>query len=185
MSSPIGLLFVARTVRGLRFLEFMDRKSIKRMIARHSSDLPDATWEPSLLELKQEVDQLEAYFAGALTDFQVPFDLVGSDFQQSVWKALLRIPYAETTTYGEIARVIRQPKAARAVGLANNQNPVAIVIPCHRVIGANKSLTGYGGGLHRKRWLLQHEARFAKLGAAESDLFASVAGRSGGRRDPR
>jgi methylated-DNA-[protein]-cysteine S-methyltransferase len=185
MSSPIGLLFIARTERGLRYLEFMDRKSIKRMIARHAAELPDATWEPSLLELKPVVDQLEAYFCGAMTRFEVPLDVVGSDFQRLVWKELLQIPYAETRTYGEIAKAIGQPRSARAVGLANNQNPIAVVVPCHRVIGANGSLTGYGGGLTRKKWLLQHEARFAKLGSDQVDLFTAVAGRSGGRKEPR
>src|SRR5437867_2380089 len=87
----------------------------------------------------------------------------GTPFQHGVWRALLDIPFAETRSYGEIARTIGQPRSARAVGLANNQNPIAIIVPCHRVIGAGGSLVGYGGGVHRKKWLLQHELRFATL----------------------
>jgi O-6-methylguanine DNA methyltransferase len=161
--APLGLLFLARTEHGLRYLEFMDRKSIRRMIARHEADNPDATWEASLLELKPVVDQLESYFCGTLTEFTVPVDAVGSEFQLSVWRALCRIPYAHTASYGEIAKRLGRPRAARAVGLANHDNPIALIIPCHRVVGADGSMVGYGGGLPRKKWLLQHEARFGRL----------------------
>jgi len=181
MSSPIGLLFLARSEKGLRYLEFMDRKSIKRMVARHAGADPEATWAPSLLGLKEVVDQLDAYFCGALTDFDLPLDALGTDFQRAVWKELRNIPYAETRSYGQVARAIKQPRAARAVGLANNQNPISIVVPCHRVIGANGSLTGYGGGVQRKRWLLQHEARFSKMAGQSGDLFIAGAGRVGRR----
>ena len=169
MSSPVGLLFLARTERGLRFVEFMDRRSLKRTFATHAEAVPDAQWVPSLLELKPVVDQLDAYFCGNRTAFDLPLDVAGSDFQLSVWRALCRIPYAETRSYGQIAKAVGRPGAARAVGLANNQNPVAIIIPCHRVIGADGSLVGYGGGLPRKRRLLDLEARFARLlGRSES-----------------
>ncbi len=176
MSSPLGLLFLAGTERGLRFLEFMDRKSLKRTLADHAPQVPEAKWEPSLLELKPVVDQLDGYFCGNVTEFRLPLDLVGSDFQRQVWAALLKIPYGETRTYGQVAKAIGQPRAARAVGLANNQNPVAIVVPCHRVIGADGSLTGYGGGLPRKRKLLELEARFAHLAGRSLELFAPPAG---------
>jgi methylated-DNA-[protein]-cysteine S-methyltransferase len=109
--------------------------------------------------LARAVEQLEAYFAGELTDFDLEVDLQGTPFQRRVWAALREIPYGETVSYGELARHVGQPGAARAVGLANNRNPLAIVVPCHRVIGADGSLTGYGGGLERKAWLLEHEAR--------------------------
>lgn len=184
MSSPVGLLFLARSERGLRHLEFMDRKSIKRLIARHADPESGDTWEASLLTLKPIVDQLEAYFCGALTDFTIPLDPVGTDFQRQVWKALLKIPYGETRSYGDVARAIDQPRSARAVGLANNQNPIAIVVPCHRVIGANGSLTGYGGGMQRKRWLLQHETRFTQAAVKPTVLPASAA-RSTSRRASR
>ncbi len=163
MSSPLGLLFLARSPKGLRYLEFMDRKSLKRMVSSHAHEHPDAKWEPSLLELKDVSEQLTAYFDGGLQEFDAPLDPVGSDFQRKVWNALQAIPFGETRSYREIGTRIRQPKATRAIGLANNQNPIAIVIPCHRVIGADGSLTGYGGGMHRKRWLLAHESRQRRL----------------------
>jgi methylated-DNA-[protein]-cysteine S-methyltransferase len=103
--------------------------------------------------------QLDAYFDGDLTSFDLPLTLDGSPFQQTVWAALQDIPYGETTSYGELARHIGQPSASRAVGLANGRNPVSIVVPCHRVIGADGSLTGYGGGMDRKRFLLALEQR--------------------------
>jgi methylated-DNA-[protein]-cysteine S-methyltransferase len=185
MSSPLGLLFLAGGESGLMHVEYMDRKSIKRMIAGRADKYPGATWEPSLLDLKDAVDQLEGYFCGALTRFDLELSPTGTDFQRLVWKELLKIPFGETRTYGQIAKAIKQPKSARAVGLANNQNPLAIVVPCHRVIGANKSLTGYGGGVQRKRWLLEHEARFAKQGETDADLFTAASARTGTKRDSR
>jgi methylated-DNA-[protein]-cysteine S-methyltransferase len=177
MSSPVGLLFVARTERGLRYLQFMERKSLKRMIATHDAEVPAATWEPSLLGLKPYVDQLEQYFSGDRTRFTLPLDLAGSPFQLEVWNALREIPYGDTRSYADIARAVKQPRASRAVGLANNQNPVAIVVPCHRVIGAHGDLVGYAGGLQRKKWLLDHEARFARPVGRTGDLFmAATAG---------
>jgi methylated-DNA-[protein]-cysteine S-methyltransferase len=180
---PIGLLFLARTAQGLRYLEFMNRRSLKRMIASHREEYPDAKWEPSLLELKGVTEQLESYFLGNLREFEIPLDLKGSEFQVKVWNALRGIPFAETRTYGEIANAVQQPRAARAVGLANHDNPVAIVVPCHRVIGADRSLTGYGGGVHRKRWLLELEARHGQPVGRTGDLFAAAG--SGGRRTSR
>jgi O-6-methylguanine DNA methyltransferase len=174
MSSPLGLLFLARSERGLRYLEFMDRKSLKRMIESHREHAPGATWDPSLLDLKPVVEQLETYFSGMLTRFDLPLDPQGSEFQHEVWKRLLEIPFGRTRAYGEIARDLGQPGAARAVGLANNRNPVAIVIPCHRVVGADGALTGYGGGMPRKRWLLDHEAHIQRL-----DLGPPVPSRTG------
>ena len=102
--------------------------------------------------------QLAEYFAGGRTAFDVPLALQGTDFQRRVWEALLEIPYGETVSYGELARRIESPRAVRAVGLANGRNPVAVIVPCHRVIGANGTLTGYGGGIERKRLLLELEA---------------------------
>src|SRR5206468_9411601 len=163
-----------RTDRGLRYLQFMERKSLKRMIAARSVTMPEAIWEPSLLDLKDVVEQLDAYFNGMLHDFDLPLDPVGSEFQHKVWNALRQIPFGETRSYGQIAKTIRQPKASRAVGLANNQNPIAIIVPCHRVIGANGSMTGYGGGLPRKRWLLDHEARFAAIQPTIQEMFVGA-----------
>jgi methylated-DNA-[protein]-cysteine S-methyltransferase len=166
---PIGLLFAATTERGLRYIEFMDRKSLKRMIASHATENPGAVWEPSVRELRPLGEQLEHYFCGTLRSFQVPLDPAGSEFQLAVWRALREIPYGETRSYGEIARVIGDPRAARPVGLANNQNPLAIVVPCHRVIGADGKLVGYSGGLLRKKALLALETRFRPMQALDGD----------------
>jgi methylated-DNA-[protein]-cysteine S-methyltransferase len=101
--------------------------------------------------------ELKEYFAGQRTEFEVPLTLVGTPFQQRVWTALQDIPYGATTSYGELADRLGQPTASRAVGLANGKNPISIIVPCHRVVGASGSLTGYGGGLERKRYLLDFE----------------------------
>jgi methylated-DNA-[protein]-cysteine S-methyltransferase len=170
MSSPVGLLFIARTERGVRFLEFLDRRSLKRTFALHAEAVPEAQWVPSLLELKPVVDQLDAYFCGNRTDFDLPLDVQGSDFQRKVWRALCAIPFGKTRSYGQVAKAVGQPGAARAVGLAAHENPVAIVVPCHRVIGADGKLTGYAGGLPRKKKLLDLEARFS--GMENGELFA-------------
>ncbi|WP_205874081.1 methylated-DNA--[protein]-cysteine S-methyltransferase [Mycobacterium camsae] len=128
----------------------------------------DQTYEPSRADwildesvFCDAVNQLDAYFAGDLRDFDVRLQLRGTEFQRRVWKALLAIPYGETRSYGQIADQIGAPGAARAVGLANGHNPVAIIVPCHRVIGAAGKLTGYGGGLDRKQTLLTLEKRRA------------------------
>jgi methylated-DNA-[protein]-cysteine S-methyltransferase len=107
--------------------------------------------------LPQAVRQLGEYFAGNRLDFDLPLRLQGTEFQQRVWRALTEIPYGATWSYGELAKRIGNPNASRAVGLANGRNPISILVPCHRVIGADGSLTGYGGGLERKQWLLAHE----------------------------
>jgi methylated-DNA-[protein]-cysteine S-methyltransferase len=103
------------------------------------------------------IEQLEEYFKGDLKDFDVPLAMAGTEFQRRVWTELRNIPYGETTTYGELAERLGQPTAARAVGLANGKNPISIIVPCHRVIGSTGNLTGYGGGLPRKRYLLSFE----------------------------
>jgi methylated-DNA-[protein]-cysteine S-methyltransferase len=110
--------------------------------------------------------QLAAYFAGELTAFDLPLAPRGTDFQQRVWGALRAIPYGATTSYGELARRLGDPHATRAVGAANGRNPLSIVVPCHRVIGADGALTGFGGGIERKRWLLAHEQRHAPAAPA-------------------
>jgi len=121
-------------------------------------------WEPSArrhtdpVGLQQLSDELIAYFGGNLRAFTCPVDMRGTPFQREVWAALLAIPFGETRSYADIAAAIGRPKAVRAVGAANGANPVPVVVPCHRVIGANGTLTGFGGGLDLKRWLLNHEA---------------------------
>jgi methylated-DNA-[protein]-cysteine S-methyltransferase len=147
IDSPIGPLTLAGRESGLTNLRMVDQ-----------TYEPSRTgWSPNSRAFNEAVDQLHAYFAGKLTDFEIELDLRGTEFQRRVWKALLTIPYGETRSYGEIAEQIGAPGAARAVGLANGHNPIAIIVPCHRVIGANGSLTGFGGGLGRKRTLLELE----------------------------
>ncbi|HEX4405519.1 MAG TPA: methylated-DNA--[protein]-cysteine S-methyltransferase [Polyangia bacterium] len=122
---------------------------------------PPREWSRDDRRLRPAARQLAAYFAGTRTTFDVPLAPRGTDFRRAVWDELLRIPYGETTTYGELARRLGKPAAQRAVGGANHHNPIAIIIPCHRVIGADGSLTGYGGLMSRKRVLLDLEARVA------------------------
>ena len=101
--------------------------------------------------------QIDGYFAGRRTVFDLPLDLRGTDFQRRVWKQLLTVPFGQTATYPDIALALGNPQAVRAVGAANGQNPVSVIVPCHRIIASNGKLTGYGGGLWRKEWLLRHE----------------------------
>jgi methylated-DNA-[protein]-cysteine S-methyltransferase len=133
------------------------------LVALHLNDAgaPPAPDPPSPL-LARTRAQLEEYFAGSRRTFDLPLSPRGTAFQRAVWRALSAIPFGVTRTYGEIAAAVGKPSASRAVGAANGQNPIAIVVPCHRVIGADGTLTGYGGGLPIKEWLLRHE------GAAET-----------------
>ncbi|MEQ8274619.1 MAG: methylated-DNA--[protein]-cysteine S-methyltransferase [Deltaproteobacteria bacterium] len=131
-------------------------------------DLPNRVEEPVTGPtdhpvLRAAVHELRAYFEGALQKFETPFELDGTEFQRLAWNALVEIPYATTRSYAEQARAIGRPTATRAVGAANGKNPIPIIVPCHRVLGANGSLTGFGGGVKVKRWLLDHEARHAGL----------------------
>lgn len=153
IDSPIGLLTLAGRGSALTNLRMVDQ----------TYEPSRAGWSPDPAAFPDAVEQLDAYFAGELTDFDVELDLRGTEFQRRVWNALLTIPYGETRSYGEIAEQIGAPGSARAVGFANGHNPIAIVVPCHRVIGASGSLTGYGGGLDRKRTLLGLEKRAANL----------------------
>ncbi|MEV7521985.1 methylated-DNA--[protein]-cysteine S-methyltransferase [Streptomyces sp. NPDC091371] len=125
-----------------------------------------ATEEP----FPEVVRQLAAYFAGELTVFDLPLRLEGTDFQRSVWDQLVRIPYGETWSYGELAANLGKPNASRAVGLANGKNPVGIIVPCHRVIGASGGMTGYGGGVERKVRLLEFEAAGSAAGVAQTTI---------------
>jgi methylated-DNA-[protein]-cysteine S-methyltransferase len=119
---------------------------------------PDQNWREDAAPFRDVRKQLDAYFAGELTVFDLPLSLRGTEFQQRVWTALIKIPFGTTWSYAGLAQRVGNAKASRAVGLANGRNPIPIIVPCHRVIGANGTLTGYGGGLPRKQWLLAHEA---------------------------
>jgi methylated-DNA-[protein]-cysteine S-methyltransferase len=147
VSSPLGDLVVSGDGERVTGLAFADSRKADAVELSQRDDTAFADL----------AEQLRAYFAGELTRFTVNLAPHGTEFQQRVWTALQQIPFGATTTYGTLAAELGDPRAMRAVGLANGRNPIAIVIPCHRVIGADGSLTGYGGGMHRKQWLLAHE----------------------------
>jgi methylated-DNA-[protein]-cysteine S-methyltransferase len=148
--SPIGKLFLSSDGEAVTGL-YMDVPNSP--LAGSAGSSRQAVPSP----LAAAAVQLAEYFAGERRAFALPLSLAGTPFQREVWRALTEIPYGETVSYGELARRIGNPRGQRAVGLANNRNPVSIIVPCHRVIGADGSMTGYGGGLERKRWLLAHE----------------------------
>lgn len=163
IQSPVGeLLMIADTTGTLRVLEFHDQSDRWRpTLARRFKDA-ELTEKPGAFG---HAKILARYFEGEVEAIDAMATAgEGTEFQRTVWKALRTIPAGSTLSYGALARQIGQPSATRAVGLANGANPIAIVVPCHRVIGSDGSLTGYGGGLERKRWLLAHEARHAGIG---------------------
>ena len=163
MDSPVGPLEVARRGPSVTHILFVDDDVAMLPSAMGSSTPGDAV-------LAEAQRQLRAYFDGELENFDLPLAPTGTVFQRRVWHELEQIPYGETASYGEIAaRLGLAPSASRAVGTANGSNPIAIVVPCHRVIGANGTLTGYAGGLHRKRYLLDLESR-----ATQPQLFADA-----------
>lgn len=155
MPSPVGELLLVASDTGLVAVRF-ERN-------RHGGDLrassaPPASTSPAEARVLDAArSQLGEYFAGARTDFDLPLDLPGTPFQRRVWAALGEIPFGQTVSYLELARRTGDVKAVRAVGAANGRNPIPIIVQCHRVIGANGSLVGFGGGLERKQWLLEHE----------------------------
>jgi len=154
IESPLGPLLLAADEAGLRSIEFVNA-------SRPAS--PDPAWHEDFERLQEAARQLRAYFAGELETFDLPLAPAGTAFQLAVWHRLCEIPYGETISYGELARRLGNPNASRAVGLANGANPIPIVIPCHRVIGSNGKLTGYGGGLPIKEKLLALERRQLRL----------------------
>jgi len=151
--TPVGLLALVASDRGLRAVLWPKLSPQRAGISPRPRRDPD---HPILRRTAQELDE---YFAGSRTSFDLPLDLVGTRFQLAAWRSLAQIPFGATTTYGRQAAALGIPTAARAVGAANGANPVCIVLPCHRVIGADGSLTGFGGGLPVKQWLLDHEAQ--------------------------
>lgn len=153
LPSPVGELLLVANDRALIGVSFASNKR-----GRPRGAIP-ARWQRDDAALAEARQQLDEYFAGERIDFDLVLEPTGSPFQQRVWSLLREIPYGETTSYGQVARRANQPNAARAVGLANGSNPIPVIVPCHRVIGADGSLTGFGGGLDRKRWLLAHEQR--------------------------
>lgn len=154
IESPVGPLLLVADEAGLREILFVN--------GRHHPQ-PDPAWKHDPEPFKESIEQLQDYFAGKREDFDLPLAPEGTPFQQKVWKRLCGIPFGETVSYGEIAKQIGNPQASRAVGLANGSNPIPIVIPCHRVIGSNGNLTGYGGGLPIKEKLLALERKQPRL----------------------
>lgn len=151
-------MYAGATEQGICFVEFIDRIKLDKELARLSKEL-DAALEPGDNEHLQQLEQeMTDYFDKKITTFTVPLHLTGTDFQKSVWQSLMEIPYGKTWTYKQQAVRLEQLPAIRAIAATNGQNKHAIVIPCHRVIGSNGSLTGYAGGLDKKRWLLNFES---------------------------
>lgn len=164
LETPIGTMLAVADEAGLRLLEFASRPALPDELARLERRLgPIGFGATAVVDGLRT--QLAAYFAGERVRFDIPVAQPGTAFQASVWAALERIPAGETRTYGELARSLDRPEAVRAVAGANGANTIAILVPCHRLIGADGSLVGYGGGLPRKRWLIAHERRFAQLRA--------------------
>jgi methylated-DNA-[protein]-cysteine S-methyltransferase len=151
--TPVGVLTLVASDRGLRTVLW------PKITPQQARINPRPRRDPDHPILREAVDQLDEYFAGSRTSFDLPLDLEGTRFQLAAWRSLADIPFGATTTYGQQAAALGIPTAARAVGAANGANPVCIVLPCHRVIGADGSLTGFGGGLPAKQWLLDHEAQ--------------------------
>ncbi len=149
--APFGVLTVVGSDLGIRFVMFANDAHPKPLEQLQISDteIHDS--------VNVAITQLEEYFSGTRRDFELPLDLQGTEFQVSAWNALADIPYGQTASYGQQAASIGRPKAVRAIGGANGRNPVAIVLPCHRIVGADGSLTGFGGGIAVKKWLLDHE----------------------------
>ena len=162
LDSPVGCLLLAGDADGLMLISFPCGRRPRE---------PSACWTRDDRVLAEPIAQLRSYFAGELREFSLPLRAQGTPFQNRVWSALQAVPFGATTSYGELARRIGQPSAARAVGAANGANPLPIVVPCHRVIGGDHSLTGFGGGLATKRLLLAHEARYSRHLALQGELF--------------
>jgi O-6-methylguanine DNA methyltransferase len=166
LDSAVGPLFLAASDHGLVALEFDARLAGQQTIRPNPRHLRQEshgfTFHDSRGKMTPYTDQLEEYFSGGRREFTFPLDLRGTDFQLACWRALLAIPYGETRSYADIARTVGKTNAFRAVGMANNRNPIAIVVPCHRVIASDGTLCGYGGGLDVKRKLLELEGALSR-----------------------
>jgi len=157
LESPLGPILAIADDHALVLLEFEEREGLETELSRLRARASIVEGRTALIE--QIETELREYFAGERFNFETHFELHGTEFQERVWRELLRIPPGETRSYLQLAEAVGRPTAVRAVARANGANPLAIVVPCHRVIGADGALTGYGGGVLRKRWLLDHEFR--------------------------
>ncbi|MEH6544202.1 MAG: methylated-DNA--[protein]-cysteine S-methyltransferase [Porticoccaceae bacterium] len=155
MPSPIGPLTVFANDEGITEIRFPNKEPNSKALNSNLSDKPEKNYSNRIVD--NAIDQLQAYFDGKLKTFDLPLRPSGTEFQKTVWRKLQQIGYGRTASYGDIAAAIVKPKASRAVGMANSKNPIPIVVPCHRIIGKDGSLTGFAGGLDTKRWLLAHE----------------------------
>lgn len=156
-STPVGPMFSCATRKGVCLLDFTDCRTLEADFQFLSRRLNAVFVSGKNSHLDNVQVELQEYFSGNRQIFTVPLHILGTDFQMSVWKILQKIPYGQTRSYKQQAIALKNPKAVRAVASANGRNPISIIIPCHRVIGSDGSLTGYGGGLHRKKWLLDYE----------------------------
>ncbi len=163
VETPVGRLLLAGDGDVLHYLSFPSGKMAFG---------PQQTWTENKGAFRNARQQLEAYFAGELTRFDIPIHLAGTEFQNRTWRTLATIPFGQTRTYGWLAKAVGSPGASRAVGAANGVNPIPIILPCHRIIGANGALTGFGGGLPTKQFLLQLEGAIPER--EQSDLFQAV-----------
>jgi AraC family transcriptional regulator, regulatory protein of adaptative response / methylated-DNA-[protein]-cysteine methyltransferase len=159
-STPLGPMIVIGNEEGIYLLEFTDRRMLETELKQLEKHFKAAILPGTNKHIQELKKQLSEYFEGKRKQFTFPLKTFGTEFQKKAWDALLTIPYGKTRSYKQQAKIINHPKAVRAVGTANGCNRIAIVIPCHRVIGENGKLTGYGGGLWRKQWLLNHEKKF-------------------------
>ena len=163
LETPLGVMLAFSSGRGLVALEFVSPQRLTRLDVRLKRYFDPFAFEDGTNDfIEQARAWLSSYFGDVPCD-PVTLDLQGTDFERRVWHALLQVAPGSTRTYGEIARELGAPNGARAVGLAVGSNPIALIVPCHRIVGSTGSLTGYGGGLHRKRWLLGHESRHTNL----------------------
>ncbi len=172
MATPLGSMVAGATVSGLLFLEFVDSGDERLVCAQWQRRTGCQVGMGSSAVLDQTAHELEAYFAGTLQELSVPVHLLGTEFQRLVWQRLREVPYGATVSYGELAREIGRPRAVRAVGRANGANPIAVVVPCHRAIGRDGRLIGYGGGLWRKVELLSLEGVPSVQEAATQQSFS-------------
>lgn len=171
--SPLGKLLIAGDYQGLRILNFQDGPN---------PHYPERDWRRDAAFFVNPIMQLKEYFAGKRTRFSLRLNPIGTEFQRNVLDTVMRIPYGDVANYADIARMLKKPRAVRAVGAANRNNPLPIFIPCHRVIGSNGTLTGYVGGLERKKWLLKHESCEMEFEEkqGQTDFFGEIKEREDG-----